>query len=188
MNNIPRGLFLGACALLSLLSGCATTRASQPRLLEDSYGRYYTTQSGQVLRVEKDGAVLDVSCLPLGAVESTPLSKLPQALCPGGKIAVLGKAGKVGERFDLSAYGIAKDGAVRQEPDAAGWEGGGLCRPLFPDTSGSFPDWSRSQRWHSCWNRIWEVPAAIVLYPAVVGVAVGVITSPIWVPLIFHPF
>lgn len=37
---------------------------------------------------------------------------------------------------------------------------------------------------HSCWNRLWEVPAAIVVVPVAAAVIVGVATSPIWVPIL----
>lgn len=60
--------------------------------------------------------------------------------------------------------------------DAAG------CRPLFlADPEEAAPDEAR----RSCWNRLWEVPAALVVYPTVILVLVGAATAPVWVPLLF---
>ena len=67
-------------------------------------------------------------------------------------------------------------------------ESGG-CKPLFPsdlsdwrsDLTGS---WRAGEPRHSCWHRLWEVPAMAVVAPVAVGVFIGVVTSPIWMPLI----
>ena len=167
-----------ACAaILCLLSGCATPNASKKYFLEDSYARYYTTGPDKVLRVEADGTVLDVTCLPLEFSKlNMPRRSLPEGLCSRGKIRELGKAQKVGDDWDMSAYMI--------EPES------GDCQPL-PLLGPSSPrfdinNWngSKSAR-RSCWNRVWEVPAAIVLYPALVVICVGVVTAPVWVPLLF---
>jgi hypothetical protein len=73
--------------------------------------------------------------------------------------------------------------------------GGGGCRPLMAplveafdtDHWGSFgnDDWERNaNKRHSCWNRVWEVPTAIVAYPVAAVIMVGLVTSPIWLPLL----
>ena len=59
----------------------------------------------------------------------------------------------------------------------------GSCRPLLRYLTVEF-DEDKDVR-HSCWNRVWEVPAAIVLYPTAAVILAGAVTSPIWVPLIF---
>lgn len=55
------------------------------------------------------------------------------------------------------------------------------CRPFFispmNDASEAVPN-------HSCWHRLWEVPAAIVIVPAAVVLIVGAGTAPIWVPIL----
>jgi hypothetical protein len=96
----------------------------------------------------------------------------------------------------LCLTGCATSGAGRKEaPQEAPANGdpaaqapasvkeGGSCRPLLRHLSMEF-DEDKDVR-HSCWNRVWEVPTAIVVYPAVVVIMIGVVTSPIWVPLLF---
>lgn len=89
----------------------------------------------------------------------------------------------------LSACATAP-GPVRKDflpGDAAGAEAASLkdpggCRPLFmADPEEPRPDEGR----RSCWNRLWEVPTALVVYPAVIVVLVGVATAPVWAPLLF---
>lgn len=53
-----------------------------------------------------------------------------------------------------------------------------LCKPLLPG-----PDWEERPP-HACSNRLWEIPAAIVVYPLLVGAALAVAGAPIWVPLL----
>ena len=69
------------------------------------------------------------------------------------------------------------------------------CRPLMtplveafdPDRWGRFGDegWDPGEKKrHSCWNRVWEVPTAVVVYPAAVIILIGLVTSPVWLPLL----
>ena len=62
--------------------------------------------------------------------------------------------------------------AAMNKPDT------GSCRPFFVSPS----LWSDDERVakHSCWHRLWEVPAALVTVP----VAIGIFTAPIWLPII----
>lgn len=53
-----------------------------------------------------------------------------------------------------------------------------LCKPLLPG-----PDWEERPP-HACSNRVWEVPAAIVVYPLLIGVGLAIVGAPIWVPLL----
>ena len=48
-------------SLACFFSACSTPGMPRPYFDEDAYGRYYTTESGTVLRVERDGTVLDVT-------------------------------------------------------------------------------------------------------------------------------
>jgi hypothetical protein len=98
----------------------------------------------------------------------------------------------------LLLSGCAGTGAIKknfpQDSHAVEPETGGGCRPLMDplidalDTSrwGAGRDdlELRSNRDHSCWNRVWEVPTAIVAYPTATVFLVGVVTSPVWVPLL----
>lgn len=118
-------------------------------------GRYYRTAAGHDLRVERDGTVLDVTCPP-GKSE---------VLCAGEKAVVVGTAVRAGPGWNMLPFGVA--------PETG-------CKPLLRYLSLDPDEESR----HSCWHRIWEVPSAIVAYPVVTIVLVGVITSPIWVPVI----
>lgn len=49
----------------------------------------------------------------------------------------------------------------------------GACKPLFILWDDDVPK-------RSCWHRLWEVPAALVVVPT----ALGVITAPVWVPIL----
>ena len=73
-------------------------------------------------------------------------------------------------------------GAFPAEPPVLD-EDTGSCRPLLRHLELE-RDEHKDVR-HSCWNRVWEVPTAVVVYPAVAVIMIGAITSPIWVPLIF---
>lgn len=148
------------------LTACSTPGIPRPYFDEDAYGRYYTTDAGRILRVERDGTVLDVTCLPREFAKGTSRKDLPATLCGGDSIQVLGKVKKIGEEWDMSAYRIA--------PET------GTCKPMLPFL---IKDWQEDKR-HSCWNRLWEVPTAVVVYPTVAVVFVGVVTAPIWVPLL----
>lgn len=53
----------------------------------------------------------------------------------------------------------------------------GRCKPWFVSPS---RDWGEGAPKHSCWNRLWEVPTALVAAPA----ALGFLTAPVWVPLV----
>ncbi|UPT75629.1 MAG: hypothetical protein M0D55_08135 [Elusimicrobiota bacterium] len=53
----------------------------------------------------------------------------------------------------------------------------GLLPPLVRLPS---RDWGEGSAKHSCWNRFWEVPAALVAVP----LAIGIIASPILIPLL----
>jgi hypothetical protein len=153
-------------SLVCILGACSTPGAPRLYFNEDPYARYYTTDSGQVLRVEQDGTVLDVTCLPPEFAKGTSRKDLPHTLCGGEKIQVLGKVKKVGGEWDMSTYAIA--------PET------GTCKPLLPFLT---KDWQEDKR-HSCWNRLWEVPTAVVVYPTAAVIFVGVVTAPVWVPLL----
>jgi hypothetical protein len=153
-------------SLACLFSACSTPGIPRPYFDEDAYGRYYTTESGTVLRVERDGTVLDVTCLPREFAKGTSRKDLPATLCGREKIQVVGKVKKVGEEWDMTSFMIA--------PET------GTCKPLLPFF---IKDWQEDKR-HSCWNRLWEVPTAVVVYPTVAVAFVGLVTAPIWVPLL----
>jgi hypothetical protein len=53
----------------------------------------------------------------------------------------------------------------------------GSCRPFFVTPS---RDWGEGAAKHSCWNRLWEVPAAIIVAP----IAIAIVTAPIWAPIV----
>jgi hypothetical protein len=161
-----KSTLVASVSLACFLSACSTPGVPRPYFDEDIYGRYYTTDAGTVLRVERDGTVLDVTCLPREFAKGTSRKDLPVALCGGEKIRVLGKVKKVGEEWDMSGYAIA--------PET------GTCKPLLPFF---IKDWQEERR-HSCWNRVWEVPTAAVVYPTVAVLFVGVVTAPVWIPLL----
>jgi len=156
----------GLIVLVLQLSACASPGPPRAYFDEDVYARYYATKQDHVLRVERDGSVLDVTCMPPAMVKGHDPKSVATALCADGRIERMGHAARGAEGWDMSAYGIA--------PET------GTCRSLFAPFR---REWFEGKR-HSCWNRLWEVPAAVIVYPAIVGVAVGVVTAPVWVPLI----
>lgn len=102
-----------------------------------------------------------------------------------------GCAGSRTARKDMPAAAAARPA---ENADAAPRAGAG-CRPLMtplveafdPDRWGRFGEegWDpEEKKRHSCWNRVWEVPTAVVVYPAAVVILVGLVTSPVWLPLL----
>jgi hypothetical protein len=61
-----------------------------------------------------------------------------------------GVASKVGEEWDMSSFNV--------KPTPEGCE---ILFPLFHS------DKANKQRYQSCWNRAWEIPALIVVLPVV---------------------
>jgi len=167
VNLRAAGSAAGA-GLLGLLCACASPGPARSYFLEDSYARYYAAGSGRTLRVERDGTVLDVTCLPVELAQDKPRDALPRALCANSEIPVLGRARKDGTDWELSGFDV-------ERPT-------GRCRPLFRAPT---LDERESGPLRSCWNRLWEVPTALVVYPVAVAVLIGVAAAPVWVPLIF---
>jgi hypothetical protein len=56
----------------------------------------------------------------------------------------------------------------------------GTCKPLF----GPFQNEWLAEHRRSCWNRVWEIPAAVVVYPAIGLAAVGAVVGPYLAPLL----
>ncbi len=156
-------------ALSVLMQGCASTPAPRPYFAEDAQGRYYETTSGHVLRVEPDGTILDIGCTDPDLARGLSREDLLRLPCSTGKVSVLGKAkrtGIPGSDWDLSGYDI--------EPES------GTCSPIFASLSDA---WAAEKR-RSCAHRLWEVPAAIVAYPTLGVLIVGLATAPIWLPIL----
>ncbi len=53
----------------------------------------------------------------------------------------------------------------------------GSCKPFFVSPS---RDWGEGAPKHSCWHRLWEVPAALIAAP----IALAIVTAPVWVPIV----
>ena len=70
-----------------------------------------------------------------------------------------------------------REGFLDSERPVSAKNDTGSCRPFFISPS---LDWGAGAPKHSCWNRLWEVPVALVAVP----LALGVITSPVWVPIV----
>ena len=139
-----------SCALsVSLfLSGCATHSSPRSYGDRDGYARYYDTQSGQLLRVDRDGNVFDVTCAGRNA-PGKPIDVL-QRYCTRGRVEFIGKLNRIGDDWDLSRYDIALET--------------GTCEPLVPLFSGGL-----QKKRRSCWHRLWEVPTlALLMPPAIV--------------------
>lgn len=134
------------CVILLLFSGCA---APGP-ILQTVDSHYYETKDHRLLRVSKQGAVFDISCVGLDWFRShwypTANLKGREEACDNLKI---GEVEWVSERRDwnMSQYEI--------QPVCQPLAGIIDCPPrLFPRRNSAIP--------YSCWNRIWEVPWAPV--------------------------
>ena len=101
------------------------------------------------------------------AANGRPRDALPLTFCGGAALPVVGRAKRIGDDWDMSAYAVA--------PETGG------CKPLFGALT---MDEHENERRRSCWNRLWEVPTAIVVVPVTIGVIVGLATAPIWGPLL----
>ena len=154
------------CVLAFGLNGCATDLPLRPHFDEDQHGRYYETREGKILRVEQDGTILDVTCAEPSLARGYPREDVLRLFCTSGKVAVVGKAKKSGKDWDLSPYQV--------EPES------GDCVSLFAPFSDS---WTAEKR-RSCAHRMWEVPAAVVTYPVITAVVLGVVTAPIWLTVL----
>lgn len=159
-------IFLGVMAGLLFLTACSTPGPPRTYVDENARTRYYLTRSGNILRVDPDGTVVDVTCLSPKEEKALPRQELSKLPCEGGRVEVLGQAKKIGEDWDMRRFDIVQET--------------GTCKSLFP----YFQNERLSNQRHSCWHRLWEVPAALVVYPVVVVVLLGAVTAPIWVPLL----
>ena len=117
--------------------------------------------------MERDGTILDITCVPLEVANGRERAELPLTFCGGREIPVVGRATLAGDDWNMAAYGVL--------PET------GRCKPLFGALT---MDARENERRRSCWYRLWEVPAALVAVPVTVGVLVGVATAPIWAPLL----
>lgn len=198
-DALLRNPYLHAClAMLLSVQGCASSLPPRPYFEQDQYGRYYETERGHIFRVDDDGTILDVTCTDPDLAKGLPREDLLRVLCASGTVTVVGKAtrysmttpmgpvsgkgpaviprtGQTGSTptnaasspdWDLSAYAIAPES--------------GRCEPLFAPLSDA---WTAQKR-RSCAHRIWEVPAALVAYPTIGAVVLGVATAPVWLPLL----
>lgn len=156
----------GAWLGLLLLTSCSTLPPPRPYFEEDSKARYYLTHKDEILRVETDGTVLNVTCLPPSMVKGFSKKAVLEMPCVSGTPKVIGTVRKSGEEWDMKGYDVV--------PET------GTCKSLFAALRN---DWLEEKR-ESCWHRVWEVPAAVVFYPGVAGIALAVITAPIWVPIL----
>ena len=117
--------------------------------------------------MEGDGTVIDVTCAKPAFVKGMTRRQVLDLTCQEGRVMEVGKTSKMeGREWNLAGYDIA--------PET------GTCKSLFAPFR---DEWLEPKR-YSCWNRLWEVPAAAVVYASIGGVAIGLITSPIWIPLL----
>jgi len=99
--------------------------------------------------------------------QSSPArAEIPTTFCGGGALPEVGRAARAGDDWDMSPYGVL--------PET------GRCKPLFGAVT---MDARENERRRSCWNRLWEVPTAIVVVPITIGVIIGAATAPIWAPI-----
>lgn len=166
MEEHVKRFLAGLMALTVGLYGCATDLPPRTYFDEDPQGRYYETREGKILRVEQDGTILDVTCAEPSLAKGFPKEDVVRLFCPNGRVTVVGKAKKSGRDWDLSPYHV--------EPES------GTCTSLFAPFSDS---WTAEKR-RSCAHRFWEVPVAVVIYPAITVVVLGIVTAPIWLTVL----
>lgn len=188
-------------AAILCVQGCASSLPPRPYFEQDQYGRYYETQDGRIVRVDDDGTMFDVTCTDPDLAKGLPREDLLRVLCPSGRVTALGKAKRVGTgglpgpMEPATGKGPAviprtgtTGGVPISAPSGSDWDlspyavapESGRCEPLFAPLSDS---WT-SQKRRSCAHRVWEVPAALVAYPVIGAVVLGVATAPVWLPLL----
>lgn len=110
--------------------------------------------------------VLGVTCLSSKLTRDMARQYLPRVVCESGRVEVLGKVERIDNGWELKQYGIVPETET--------------YRSLFAPFRN---DWLEDKR-HWCWHRIWEIPTAVVVYPSVVALAIGIVTAPLWGPLL----
>ncbi|MFO0774247.1 MAG: hypothetical protein U0172_06255 [Nitrospiraceae bacterium] len=190
------------CALLAaslLVQACASQLPPRAHFEEDQYGRYYETTNGTIIRIEQDGTMVDVTCTEPELAKGMARQDLVRLLCPSGKVAVVGKAKPLGapsspttgeklRRPTGTPAPTGQDRTVAPTGPTAEWDTSpyeiapetGTCAPLFAPFSDT---WAAEKR-RSCAHRFWEVPVAVVVYPTLGALILGVVTSPVWLPLL----
>jgi hypothetical protein len=107
--------------------------------------------------VTPDGQVWDISCVKFEKARDRAIDVLRgEGYCSKDKrIEDLGHVSRDGDEWDMSNFGISPES--------------GTCKPLYT-TEG----WEKRR---SCWYRVWEVPASIIVGSA--ALATMIVLAPL---------
>lgn len=148
MLNTSVEIGLAAILALAILSeGCTIIKPHKYTEYPDG-GRIYRTIDGDTLRVDSEGKVYGY---------------------PGNKRFGPGEHGtvrKMGDDWDMSSF---DEGATFDTKTVYA----GKCEILFPVF---WSDKAVKERYVSCWNRVWEIPAFVIVLPVLMVGAVVLVT------------
>jgi hypothetical protein len=148
MFNSSVKIGLAVILVFAILSeGCAPTKPYEYMEYPDG-GRIYRARNGDTLRVDSEGKVYGY---------------------PGNKRFGSGEHGtaqKIGDDWDMSPFDVGA--AVDAKTEHAG-----KCEILFPVF---WSDKAVKERYVSCWNRMWEIPAFVVAVPIMLVAAAFIVT------------
>ena len=161
MFNTSVKIGLTVILILAILSeGCTSNKLHKYTEYPDG-GKIYLTREGDTLRVDSEGKVYGY---------------------PGNRRFGPGEHGtapKIEDEWDMSSFDVETTGTGKTDVKTTS----SRCEILFPVF---WSDKAVKERYVSCWNRAWEIPAFVIAMPillvgAVVMVmaeAVGAITEP----------
>jgi hypothetical protein len=142
--------------ILAILSeGCAANKPHKYTEYPDG-GRIYRTIGGDTLRVDSEGKVYGY-----------PGNK---RFGPGEH----GTASKIEDEWDMSSFDVETTGAGTTDVKTADVKTtSSRCEILFPVF---WSDKAVKERYVSCWNRAWEIPAFVIVLPVLMVGAVVLVT------------
>lgn len=156
MFNTSVEMVLVVILVLAILcEGCAPTKPYEYMEYPDG-GRIYRTRDGDTLRVDSEGKVYGY---------------------PGNKRFSPGEHGaapKIEGEWDMSSFDVETVGAGTTDVKTADVKRTSLgCEILFPVF---WSDKTVKERYVSCWNRAWEIPAFVIVLPVFIVGAVVMVT------------
>jgi hypothetical protein len=156
MFNAAVKIGFAVILILAILSeGCAANKPHKYTEYPDG-GRIYRTIGGDTLRVDSEGKVYGY-----------PGNK---RFGPGEH----GTASKIDDEWDMSSFDVETTGAGTTDVKTADVKTtSSRCEILFPVF---WSDKAVKERYVSCWNRAWEIPAFVIVLPVLMVGAVVLVT------------
>jgi hypothetical protein len=151
MFNTSVKIGLAVILILAILSeGCATNKPHKYTEYPDG-GKIYLTREGDTLRVDSEGKVYGyLGNRRFGSGEH-------------------GTAPKIDDEWDMSSFDVEATDAKTADVKTTS----SRCEILFPVF---WSDKAVKERYVSCWNRAWEIPAFVIVLPVLMVGAVVLVT------------